>query len=98
MSESDWTFAQLEPTDELAKVHIFSMQKIQSDGSEVEFIITVKEYIDRNVQHMRYFAEANKQTNQNTAPFTPCGWGESLLQALSECVRAIHRFPYEGDK
>lgn len=96
MSDSDWTFAQLEPTDELAKVHIFSMQKIQPDGSEVEFIITVKEYIDRNVQHMRYFAEANKQTNQNTAPFTPCGWGESLLQALSECVRAIHRFPYEG--
>ncbi|HSB08500.1 MAG TPA: hypothetical protein VLM38_03230 [Blastocatellia bacterium] len=97
MSDSDWTFAQLEPTDELAKLHFFSMQKIQSDG-EVEFIITVKEYIDRNLQHMRYFAEADKQTNQTTAPFTPCGWGESLLQALSECVRAIHRFPYEGDK
>lgn len=95
MSDSDWTFAQLEPTDELAKIHVFSMHKIQPDG-DIEFIITVKEYIERNVQHMRYFAEADKQTNQKTAPFTPCGWGESLLQALSECVRAIHRFPYEG--
>jgi hypothetical protein len=46
---------------------------------------------------MRFFAQADKQTNQKSAPFTPTGWGESLLQALSECVRAIHRFPYEGD-
>jgi hypothetical protein len=95
MSETDWTFAQLEPTDELAKLHFFAIQKHQDNGV-IEFIITVREYIDRNVQHMRYFAEANRQTNQKTAPFTPCGWGESLLEALSECVRAIHRFPYEG--
>ena len=45
---------------------------------------------------MRFFAQADKQTNQNTAPFTPIGWGSTLLKALSECIRAIHRFPYEG--
>ena len=68
----------------------------QPDG-DVEFVITVKEFVDRNIYHMRFFAQADKQTNQKTAPFVPCGWGESLLQALSECVRAIHRFPYEGE-
>jgi hypothetical protein len=95
MSDSDWTFAQVEPTDELAKLHLFSMKKLQADG-DVDFVITVKEFVDRNVYHMRFFAEADKQTNQKTAPYTPCGWGESLLEALSECVRGIHRFPYEG--
>ncbi len=93
---SEWTFAQTQPSEELAQLHFFSMKKCQPDG-DIEFIITVKEYVDRNQYHMRFFAEADKQTNQKSAPFTPFGWGESLLQALSECVRAIHRFPYEGD-
>ncbi len=92
---SDWTFAQTQPSDELAQLHFFSIKKCQIDG-DVEFIITVKEYVDRNQYHMRFFAEADKQTNQRSAPFTPFGWGESLLQALSECVQSIHRFPYEG--
>jgi hypothetical protein len=93
---SEWTFAQTQPSDELAQLHFFSMKKCQPDG-DIEFIITVKEYVDRNQYHMRFFAEADKQTNQKSAAFTPFGWGESLLQALSECVGAIHRFPYEGD-
>ena len=93
---SEWIFAQTQPSDELAKLHLFSIKKQQPDG-DIEFIITVKEYVDRNQYHMRFFAEADKQTNQKSAPFTPFGWGESLLEALSECVRAIHRFPYEGE-
>lgn len=93
---SEWTFAQTRPSDELAQLHYFSMKKPQPDG-DIEFVITVKEYVERNNTHMRFFAQADKQTNQKTAPFTPCGWGESLLQALGECMRAIHRFPYEGD-
>ncbi|HLG17002.1 MAG TPA: hypothetical protein VJH03_21235 [Blastocatellia bacterium] len=92
---TDWVFAQTDPSEELALLHYFSMKKRQPDG-DVEFIITVREYVGRNPQNMRFFAQADKQTNQKTAPFTPFGWGESLLQALSECVRAIHRFPYEG--
>ena len=94
---SERTFAQTQPSEELAQLHFFSVKKCQPDG-DIEFIITVKEYVDRNQYHMRFFAEADKQTNQKSAPFTPFGWGESLLQALSECVRAVHRFPYEGDE
>jgi hypothetical protein len=31
----------------------------------------------------------------STAPFTPNGWGASLFEALSGCIREIYRFPYE---
>ena len=92
---SEWEFAQAEPEQQLAKVHHFSMVKRQ-DGGDVEFMITVKEYLTPKDPAMGYFAEADKQTNQKTAPYTPCGWGKTMLEALSECVRAIHRFPYQG--
>lgn len=92
---SEWTFAQTDPTEELARLHYFSIKKRQGD-SDVEFLITVREYATVHEQGMKFFAEADKQTNQNTAPFTPCGWGSTLLKALSECVKAIHLFPYEG--
>lgn len=92
---SEWTFAQANPAEELAQLHFFSMKKRQA-GQEIEFLITVREYATRNNQSMRFFAEADKQTNQKTAPFTPCGWGETLLEALRECMQAVHRFPYEG--
>ena len=92
---NEWTFAQTDPAEELAQLHFFSMKKKQP-GKEVEFVITVKEYAVRNPLHMAFFAQADKQTNQKTAPFTPSGWGETMLAALSECVHAIHRFPYEG--
>ena len=92
---SDWTFAQNDCSEELARLHFFSIKKHQPEG-DVEFVITIREYVDRNAASMRFFAQADKQTNQRTAAFTPCGWGESLVGALSECVKAIHRFPYEG--
>ena len=93
---SDWTFAQSDPSEELAKLHLFSMKKRQPQG-DIEFVITVREYVERNAQHMRFFAQADKQTNQRTVAFTPCGWGETLTDVLSRCVEAIHRFPYEGE-
>ena len=93
---SDWTFAQGDPSEELAQLHFYSVKKRQP-GGDIEFIITIREYVDRNALRMRFFAQADKQTNQRTAPFTPFGWGESLLEALSECKSAIHRFPYEGE-
>src|SRR5262245_20875958 len=93
---ADWEFAQTHPSDELAQLHFFSVKKRQSNG-EIEFQIVVREYITQGENgSMRFFAEANRQTNQNTAPFTPCGWGSTLLKALAECVKAIQRFPYEG--
>ena len=34
--------------------------------------------------------------NRKTAPHSPSGWGKILPAALSECVKAINRLPYEG--
>ena len=91
----EWGFAQTDPSQQLAQVHYFSIQKPYS-GGEVEFLITVKEYLTPKEPTMTFFARADKQTNQKTAPYSPSGWGKNLLEALSECVRAIERFPYEG--
>jgi hypothetical protein len=94
---SDWVFAQSDPKEELARVEFFSLKKRQ-EGGDVEFLITVKEYVTPpEDQSVRFLAEADKETNQKTAPYTPRGWGSNLLQALSDCIREIHRFPYEGD-
>ncbi len=88
---SEWQFVDSELSEEFAQLQLFSMKQ----GS-VEFIITVKEYAQRNPQHMRFFARADKQVNQNSAAFYPFGWGETLIQALTECMRAIRKYPYEG--
>jgi hypothetical protein len=90
---SEWEFAQAEPEQQLAKVHLFSMVKRQ-DGGDVEFTITVKEYLTPKDPAMGYFAEADKQTNQGVAPYTPIGWGKTLLAALAQCMREVERFPY----
>ena len=92
---SDWQFAQAEPEQQLAKVHLFSMVKRQ-DGGDVEFTITVKEYLTPKDPAMGYFAEADKQTNQGVAPYTPIGWGKTLLAALAQCMREVERFPYRA--
>jgi len=92
---SEWTYAQNDPSEELCQIHFFSMKKRQTDG-DVEFQITVREYISPPDPALRFFAQTDKQTNQKIAPFTPSGWGPSLVQALSECVKAIHRFPYQA--
>ena len=93
---TDWKFAQREPEEELAKLRFFSMKKKQ-DGRFIEFRITVREYVTPKDPCMVYFAEADKQTNQRTAPYTPCGWGTTLLEALSDCMEGIRRFPYEPE-
>lgn len=91
---SEWTIAGSDPADQLAKLHFFSVMTRQPDG-DVEFRITVREHAIPQERGMHFFAEADKQTNQSTAPYTPCGWGPTLLDALSRCIQAIHRFPYE---
>ena len=92
---SEWVYAQSDPSEELAQLHFFSMKKRQA-GGDIEFLITVREYAQPADASMKFFAQADKQTNQKTAPFTPSGWGTTLLKALSECVLAVHRFPFEG--
>jgi hypothetical protein len=91
----EWAFAQLKPTDQLAQLRFFSVKKPHGAG-EVEFRITVWEYVKPRDPEMPFFAQADKQTNQKTLPFTPSGWGNTLLDALAECIEAVHRFPYEG--
>jgi hypothetical protein len=91
---SEWTFAESNPKEELARLHLFSIN-ITHLNEPVEFRITVREYATPNHLSMRFYAEADKQTNQKTAPFTPCGWGQTLLEALSLCVAECRRFPYE---
>ena len=48
------------------------MKKVQ-DGREIEFVITVRQNIVGQDQSMRFFAQADKQTNQKTAPYFPTG-------------------------
>jgi hypothetical protein len=90
---SDWEFAQADPEQQLAKLHHFSMCTKQESG-EVEFTITVKEFLTPKDPAMGFFAQADKQTNQGVAPYTPIGWGKTMLAALAQCMREVERFPY----
>jgi hypothetical protein len=92
---SDWRFAQKNPTEELAQLHLYCFKKCVS-GVEVDFTITVKEFAAPPPgQYFRYFAQADKPINQKLGPFLPSGWGNSILEALTGCTRAIREFPCE---
>lgn len=91
---SDWKFAQGDPKEQLARLHFFSMNKVQADGV-FEFRITVKEFYTPRDPSMPFFAQADKQTNQKQAPYTPTGWGKTLFEALLECMKEINRFPHQ---
>ncbi len=91
---SEWADAQDDPAERLCKIEQYSVMKQQA-GGDVEFLITVREYFTPPDPAMRFLAQSDKQTNQKTAPYTPTGWGSSLLQALAECMKGIRRFPYE---
>jgi hypothetical protein len=92
----DWKYAETDPAQRLSRVHTFTVKKKQPDR-EIEFTITVREYVSPPAAGMHFFAEADKQTNQDLAPYTPTGWGNDLLSALSDCVQAIEKFPYQGE-
>jgi hypothetical protein len=91
---AEWVYAQMDPAEELAQLHYFSFKKHQPE-CDIEFVITVKEFAPRNELQMRFYAQADKEINQRTAPFRPFGWGDSLLRALSECLRTIRKYPYD---
>ena len=88
----EWKYAETTPEQRLSHLHTFSINKKQSDR-EIQFTITVHEYVTPPAGGMRFFAETDKQTNQSLAPYTPTGWGNDLLSALSDCIRAIEKFP-----
>jgi hypothetical protein len=89
---AEWTYAQQDAVEELALLHQFAFKKAQPDG-DVEFTITVKEYAERNALHMRFFAQADREVNQGVAPFVPFGWGPTLLDALTECLKGVRQYP-----
>jgi len=94
---TDWVYVQETAAEQLAQLHYFSFIKHQSDG-DVPFRITIKEFAAPPPgQRMRFFAEADKPVNQKTASFVPCGWGNTLFNALGDCARLIRQFPYEGE-
>ena len=92
---NDWGYAQADESEQLARLHFFSMMKKTEAGGEIEITIRVKEYATPKDGALVFFAQADQQTNQKLAPYTPCGWGKTLLGALQECVREINRFPYQ---
>ncbi|MGD0543802.1 MAG: hypothetical protein ABSB65_05275 [Candidatus Acidiferrales bacterium] len=95
---SDWEYIHAQPAELLTRLHQFTILKQQA-GGDVTFAITVKEFaVPPPGQRMRFYAEADKSVNQNTAPFMPCGWGDSLFSALAGCVKLIQNFPYEGEE
>jgi hypothetical protein len=92
---NDWGYAQAHPNEQLARLHFFSMKKIEA-GGELELRITVKEFFTPQERSLAFFAQADIQTNQGLAPYTPAGWGQTLLEALEACVREVNRFPSLG--
>jgi hypothetical protein len=92
---AEWSYVDTEHGEGFCELRYFGFTKKQA-GGDVEFIITLREYVHPPDPALKYFAQADKQTNQKSAPFTPVGWGSSVASALHECVKAIRRFPYEG--
>jgi hypothetical protein len=94
---SEWQFAQRRPEQRLAMLSQYSVMKEQ-DGKQIEFLITVKEYMTPRDPMMKFYAESDRETNQHTGvPYRPTGWGPTLLKALSQCIEEIERFPCSAD-
>ena len=91
----DWKFTQKDPTEALARLHFFSIKKKHASG-EVEARITVREFATAKTTDMKFFAMADIELNQKTAKFQPCGWADTLMGALTECLRNLRKFEYEG--
>lgn len=91
----DWKYITTEPEEALARLHFFSVKK-PYPGGEVELRITIREFSRPDIGALQFYAETDQMLNQGTAPFRPCGWGKTLSEALSDCLRNIRRFDYEA--
>ena len=90
---AEWTYVDTEPSEAFCQIQYFGFRKSQATGN-VDFVITLREFTNPQDPALKFFAQADKQTNQRVAPYTPCGWGKTLLAALEECVREVNRFPF----
>lgn len=86
-------YAQKHPSERLARLHYFSVKKKHAAG-EIELRITVKEFATPEVGSLRFFAMTDLPFDQTTK-YQPCGWANSLLGALSECLINCRKFPFE---
>ena len=93
---SDWQFVETDPEEEFCRIQYFGIKKRQG-GVEVNFVVAVREYVTPPDPAMPFFAEADKQVNQRSVPYTPCGWGATSEDAVWECVKSIRKFPYEPE-
>ena len=63
---ADWQYAQCDRSEQLAQISYYSAKK-HENGREIEFRITVKEFVSPPPgQHTRFFAEADKKVNQKS--------------------------------
>jgi hypothetical protein len=92
---SDWKFVQKDRSEALARLHFFEVKKKCASG-EKEVRITVREFATPEIGALQFVAVADIELNQKTAKFQPCGWSDSLMGALSECMKNFRRFEYEG--
>jgi hypothetical protein len=92
---NDWKLAQRDPSERLAKLHFFSFTKKHAQGA-IEARITVKEFVTAETSDMLFYAEADLELNQKALAFRPCGWHNTMFGALSDCLRNIRKFEYEG--
>ena len=93
---SDWKYVQRDPTEKLAKLHYFSVTKVHAAG-EMEMRITVKEFATPEIGALQFFAQGDVQLNQKDIPFHPCGWSNTLMGALSECLVNMRKFDYHPE-
>jgi hypothetical protein len=93
---ADWKYVQRDPSEALAKLHFFSVTKKHASG-EIEARITIKEFATPKMSEMQFFAMADLELNQKTMKFHPCGWSETLMGALAECMRNLRKFDFEEE-
>lgn len=93
----EWKFSQENSAEGLAKLHFFSIKKKHQAG-EIEARITVKEFATARTADMKFLASADIELNQKAMCFKPHGWGESLQNALTECLRNLRKFDYEVEE
>ena len=92
---NEWKLVQKDSSEALARLHFFSVKKKHAKG-EIEARITVREFASAKTSDMQFYATADLELNQKSLRFQPCGWSETLVGALGECMRNLRKFDYEA--
>ena len=71
----------------LAKLHFFSVSEETMRPGKLRRGSRSRNLRPPKMSEMQFFAQADIQLNQKTMKFHPCGWSETLMGALAECMR-----------